>query len=58
MKTMKQILFGLGLLYLAAVPPAFAVEGLQVRIESTNAVLSWPSDYDSARRFLSNPAIP
>jgi hypothetical protein len=30
----------------------FAIEGLRVSVQSTNAVLSWPSDYTSADTYL------
>ncbi len=37
---------------LISASPVFAVEGLHLSIQSSNAVLSWPSDYDSGETFL------
>ncbi len=44
MKTITQIIIGAVVLLFASVVHSFAIEGLQVSVPSTNAVLSWPSD--------------
>ena len=53
MKTIQQEILALTLaLSLVSASSAFAIEGLQLLVQSTNAVLSWPSDYDSGETFL------
>ena len=41
MKTINGII--VALILLASSIPAFAIDGLQISVPSTNAVLSWPS---------------
>ena len=43
MKTIKSLLTVSAGLVLASVIPAVAIEGLQVSVQCSNVVLSWPS---------------
>ncbi|HEV2693397.1 MAG TPA: Ig-like domain-containing protein [Verrucomicrobiae bacterium] len=56
MKTIKKIVMG-GALVLALTTNAFAIEGIQVSVQSSNVVLSWPSDPSEAYVVQYRPSL-
>ena len=53
MKTIQQkiLVLATSLLFVSAIP-TFAIEGLQIAVVSSNAVLTWPSLTDGSETFL------
>jgi hypothetical protein len=52
-KTITRLIVGcIFTCYLLLNISSFATEGLQVSVQSTNAVLSWPSDYTSGETYM------
>ena len=52
MKTIKPVIIGAFALLLASAVHTFAIEGLQISVQCSNVVLSWPSDEFSGETYI------